>query len=65
MAFPLGVAYGIEIFVGILLIISGCAYLIHAVATHKHGFVWQLLLGLLYLAVGIMLLVYPLSGVVP
>lgn len=64
MVFPLGVAYGIEIFVGILLVISGGAYLISLIATHRHGFVWQLLLSLIYLGVGIMLLVYPLSGVV-
>lgn len=64
MVFPLGAAYGIEVFVGILLLISGCAYMINAIASRKHGFVWQLLLGLLYLGVGVMLLVYPLSGVV-
>ncbi|MHB8793461.1 MAG: HdeD family acid-resistance protein [Thermoleophilia bacterium] len=64
MVFPLGAAYGIEVFVGILLLISGCAFLINAIASHKHGFVWQLLLALIYLGVGIMLLVYPLSGVV-
>lgn len=64
MVFPLGAAYGIEVFVGILLLISGCAFLINAVASHKQGFVWQIILALIYLAVGIMLLVYPLSGVV-
>lgn len=64
MVFPLGTAYGIEIFVGILLVISGGAWMINLIATHRHGFVWQLLLSLIYLGVGIMLLVYPLSGVV-
>ena len=64
MVFPLGAAYGIEVFVGILLLISGSAFLINAVASHKQGFVWQIVLALIYIAVGIMLLVYPLSGVV-
>ncbi|MHB9112626.1 MAG: HdeD family acid-resistance protein [Thermoleophilia bacterium] len=64
MVFPLGAAYGIEVFVGILLLISGSAYLINSMADRRHGFVWQLLLALIYIGVGIMLLVYPLSGVV-
>jgi len=62
MVFPLGTAYGIEFFVGVLLSICGAAHLINAFASRKHGFVWQLLLALIYLGVGIMLLVYPLSG---
>ncbi len=62
--FPLGASVGMEIFIGIILLISGCAYLVHAFAAHEQGFFWQLLLAILYLATGILLLVYPLSGVV-
>jgi len=64
LVFPLGTAYGIEFFVGILLVLSGSAYLFHAITAHKHGFIWQLLLALIYLGAGIILLAYPLSGVV-
>lgn len=64
MVFPLGTALGLSVFVAILLLISGVAYLINVIATHDQGLFWRLLMAVLYIGVGIMLLVYPISGVV-
>jgi len=63
MVFPLGTALGISVFVGILLLISGVAFLINVIATHDQGLFWRLLLSVLYIGVGLVLVVNPFSGV--
>lgn len=43
---------------------AGFAKLFHAFNTrHEGGFIWKVLLSLLYIATGLMLLVYPLNGI--
>jgi uncharacterized membrane protein HdeD (DUF308 family) len=55
----------VEIFIGWLFLISGVAGLITTFgARHAPGFWWALLSALLGIAAGIVLLVWPLSGVV-
>ena len=54
---------GVTIFVGWLLIISGVFHLIFAWKVHTTGRkVWEILLGIVYLIVGIDLTLHPLSG---
>lgn len=44
--------------------IAGIALLVHAFQSrHEGGFIWKLLLGLLYVTTGILLVLYPLQGV--
>ena len=65
IAFPLIPAVAIEILFGWLLIIGGVAQVVHAFQLRQwKGFLLTLLAGLLYLVVGILMLVYPLRGVV-
>lgn len=53
-----------ETWTALILISAGAAKLGYAFQTReKGGFVWKLLLGALYIATGIMLFVYPLTGV--
>ncbi|HEU5339919.1 HdeD family acid-resistance protein [Edaphobacter sp.] len=54
---------GVTIFVGWLLIVSGVFHLIFAWKVHTTGRkVWEILLGIVYLIVGIDLTLHPLSG---
>lgn len=53
-----------ETWVAIILISSGIAKLAYAFQTRdRGGFAWKLVLSILYIATGIMLFVYPLTGV--
>lgn len=53
-----------ETWTALILISAGAAKVGYAFQTRaKGGFVWKLLLGALYVATGIMLFVYPLTGV--
>jgi uncharacterized membrane protein HdeD (DUF308 family) len=53
-----------ETWFALILISSGFAKLVYATETRNQGgFVWKLLLSGLYIATGIMLLVYPLNGI--
>jgi uncharacterized membrane protein HdeD (DUF308 family) len=53
-----------ETWIALILISAGATKLIYAIQTRdKDGFVWKLLLSILYVAVGISLFVYPLPGV--
>jgi uncharacterized membrane protein HdeD (DUF308 family) len=53
-----------ETWVAAILISAGAAKLYYAFETREQeGFVWKLLLGLLYVATGIMLLAKPLTGI--
>lgn len=64
ISMPLLAALAIELLLGWLLVIGGIAQGIHAFGQKQWGgLLWQLLIGVLYLAVGTMLLVEPLRGV--
>jgi uncharacterized membrane protein HdeD (DUF308 family) len=53
-----------ETWVALILISSGAAKLSYAIQTREQGgFIWKLLLGGLYVATGIMLFVYPFTGI--
>jgi len=53
-----------ETWVALILISSGAAKLFYAFQTRNDGgFTWKLVLSILYIATGIMLFVYPLTGV--
>ena len=53
-----------ETWIALILISSGAAKLFYAFQIRdRQGFVWQLLLGGLYIATGVMLFVYPYTGV--
>lgn len=53
-----------ETWIALILISAGSAKLFYAFQTRDQGgFVWKLLLSVLYIATGVMLFVYPLTGV--
>lgn len=53
-----------ETWFALILISAGAAKLVYAFQLRNQGgFIWQLLLGILYVATGIMLFVYPSTGV--
>jgi uncharacterized membrane protein HdeD (DUF308 family) len=61
---PLVAALAVDFLVGWLLVIGGLAHLIDSFRSHQWGgFLLELLTGALYLAIGILLLVHPLRGV--
>jgi len=54
---------GIAIFVGWAMIVSGVTHLVLAFKTHTTGSrLWELLVGVVYIAAGIYLLLHPLSA---
>lgn len=54
----------VETWVSLLLIFAAGAKLSNAFGTREQeGFVWKLVLGILYLATGVMLLIYPRTGI--
>ncbi len=63
--FPVAGTFTIEILFGILLLIAGLAQIVLAFqARGWKGFLLTLLLGILYGGAGLILLLYPLSGVI-
>ena len=53
-----------ETWIAVILLSAGIAKLVYAFQTRNDaGFVWKLLLSVLYIATGVMLFVYPLTGV--
>lgn len=53
-----------ETWFALILISAGAAKLVYAFQTRNSGgFVWKLVLSILYIATGVMLFVYPLTGV--
>ncbi|MEH1831638.1 MAG: DUF308 domain-containing protein [Nostoc sp.] len=53
-----------ETWVAVILISAGFTKLVYATQTRQRGgFIWKLLLGGLYIATGVMLFVYPFTGV--
>jgi uncharacterized membrane protein HdeD (DUF308 family) len=55
-----------ETWIAFILISAGASKLVYAFQTRNNdqGFIWKLLLSILYIATGVMLFVYPLTGVV-
>ena len=61
--FPFFASLAVELLIGWVLLFSGIAGIVHAFSTRKwNGFVLSLLIALLSLGVGIVLLIYPLTG---
>jgi uncharacterized membrane protein HdeD (DUF308 family) len=54
----------VETWIGLILASGGLSGVVYAFQTRdEDGFIWKLLLGLLYIATGVLLFVYPLTGV--
>uniref|UniRef100_B8HLT7 HdeD family acid-resistance protein n=1 Tax=Cyanothece sp. (strain PCC 7425 / ATCC 29141) TaxID=395961 RepID=B8HLT7_CYAP4 len=54
-----------ETWIAVILIMAGSTKLIYAFQTREQGgFVWKLLLSILYLATAIMLFIYPLTSII-
>jgi uncharacterized membrane protein HdeD (DUF308 family) len=54
----------VTIFLGWVLIFSGVMHLVFAWQTEKGGFLWELLLGIVYILAGVYLLMNPVTGLV-
>jgi uncharacterized membrane protein HdeD (DUF308 family) len=52
-----------ETWIAIIVCSAGASNVFYAIQTRSEGFIWKLVLGVLYIATGIMLFVYPLTGV--
>ncbi|MBD3880165.1 HdeD family acid-resistance protein [Phormidium tenue FACHB-886] len=64
IALPITSTIVVESWISLILISAGGAKLVYAFQTREQGgFVWKLLLGVLYVATGIMLFANPLGGV--
>jgi uncharacterized membrane protein HdeD (DUF308 family) len=64
LALPVFSTLVAETWVAFILISAGAAKVVYAFQTRdRGGFIWKLLLGILYVATGIMLFVYPRTGV--
>ena len=63
IASPLAAGIAVNLLVGWLLIFSGCAHLAFAWYAHTGGgVVWEPLVGILYIFIGVYLLMHPLAG---
>jgi uncharacterized membrane protein HdeD (DUF308 family) len=63
IASPLAAGLAVNIFVGWLLVFSGCFHLVFSWDRRSAGgFVWELLVGILYVAIGGYLLMHPVRG---
>ncbi len=64
IAFPVLMTITAKIFLGWMFIIGGVAEIIHAFSTRDwKGFLWNLLIGILYVIVGGWLAFFPLTGI--
>lgn len=64
IAFPYFSTLAAETWIAWILLFSGISKLVYGFQTRQqNGFVWQLLLGLLYIGTAVLLLVYPLQGI--
>jgi uncharacterized membrane protein HdeD (DUF308 family) len=52
-----------ETWIAIIVCSAGASNVFYAIQTRSEGFIWKLVLGVLYIATGIMLFVYPLTSV--
>ena len=60
IASPLAAGVAVNVLVAWLLVFSGCAHLVFAWYTRSTGgFLWELLLGVVYIFIGVYLLIHP------
>src|SRR5215470_6528738 len=65
IVFPLTLSFGIALFIGCLVLVGGLAHLVFAFQARSiDGFLWQILVSVLYGVAAICLLVNPLLSVV-
>lgn len=65
IASPLAAGIAVNVFVAWLLVFSGCVHLVFSWHTRSTGgFLWELLVGILYTVTGVYLLVHPVAGLV-
>lgn len=65
IALPLAAGIAVNLLVAWLLVFSGCVHLVFAWHTRSAGgFLWELLVGILYIFIGVYLLIHPLAGLV-
>lgn len=63
IASPMAAGIAVELWIAWLLIFGGCAHLVFAWYTRNTGgFLWELLVGLLYIFVGVYMLMHPTAG---
>jgi len=63
VASPLAAGIAIDVLVAWLLVFSGCVHLVFAWYTRSTGgFLWELLVGILYIFIGVYLLMHPVAG---
>lgn len=64
IALPVVSTIFVETWIALILVSAGAAKLVYAFQTRDSGgFLWQVLLSILYVATGIMLFVYPSTGI--
>jgi uncharacterized membrane protein HdeD (DUF308 family) len=62
---PAAAGIAVNLLVGWMLIFSAGAHLVYAwQSRHNRGFIWELLLGILYFGIGAYLLINPIRGLV-
>jgi uncharacterized membrane protein HdeD (DUF308 family) len=60
---PLAAGVAVSVFVGWLLVFSGCVHLVFSwYARTSRGFLWELLVGIVYACTGVYVLVHPVAG---
>jgi uncharacterized membrane protein HdeD (DUF308 family) len=60
---PVAAGIAVTVFIGWLLVFSGAAHLVFAWHTRTTGgFIWELLLGIAYILVGVYVLSHPVAG---
>jgi uncharacterized membrane protein HdeD (DUF308 family) len=65
IASPLAAGIAVNIVVAWLLVFSGCVHLVFSWhARSGGGFLWELLVGILYLFIGVYLLMHPVAGLI-
>jgi len=63
IASPMAAGIAVNLLVAWLLVFSGCVHLVFAWHTRSAGgFLWELLVGILYVLIGVYLLMHPLAG---
>jgi uncharacterized membrane protein HdeD (DUF308 family) len=63
IASPLAAGIAVNLLVAWLLVFSGCVHLAFAWQTRSAGgFLWELLVGILYIFIGVYLLMHPVAG---
>jgi uncharacterized membrane protein HdeD (DUF308 family) len=63
IASPVAAGIAIDVLIAWLLVFSGCVHLVFAWYTRTtKGFLWELLVGILYIFIGVYLLAHPVAG---